>query len=228
MLEERLATIATMVDPETRLADIGTDHAYLPIELVKEGKIDYAIASDVAKGPLDNAKTDILEAGLQDRIETRLGSGLETIEKDDNIETVVIAGMGGKLMKDLLETAKNQGDLYPTLILEPNVGEDIVRKWLSDNGYRILDEKIIEVAGHIYEIIKSKKDANSPRLDDYEIKFGPFLVKEKNDVFKKKWEHQIDFQNNLLKNLAKAKQPNEEKIEQTKDFIKMIEEVLND
>ena len=64
MLETRLAHLAAMVDENTRLADIGTDHAYLPIDLVKSGKIDFAIASDVAEGPLDNAKTDILAAGL--------------------------------------------------------------------------------------------------------------------------------------------------------------------
>ena len=76
MLEERLAQIGKMVDPESRLADIGTDHAYLPIALVKEGKINFAIASDVAAGPLNNAKQDIEQAGLENKIETRLGIGL--------------------------------------------------------------------------------------------------------------------------------------------------------
>ena len=75
----RLNKLAEMVDPGSRLADIGTDHAYLPIKLVQEGKVAFAIASDVAAGPLQNAKTDIAEAGLGQQIETRLGSGLETL-----------------------------------------------------------------------------------------------------------------------------------------------------
>ena len=108
VLEERLAQICKMVDPQSRVADIGTDHAYLPIALVEEGKIDFAIASDVAAGPLDNAKQDIAQAGLEDKIETRLGSGLETLKSSDQIDTVVIAGMGGKLMTNLLEAAHQE------------------------------------------------------------------------------------------------------------------------
>jgi len=94
----RLNTLAQMVDPGSRVADIGTDHAYLPIELVKNKQINYAIASDIAKGPLQNAKNDIAEAGLQNKIETRLGPGLSTVNHNDDIDTVVIAGMGGKLI----------------------------------------------------------------------------------------------------------------------------------
>ena len=92
----RLKTLAKMVDHNSRVADIGTDHAYLPIELVKNGRVKFAIASDIGQGPLLNAKKDIEEAGLQDSIETRLGNGLETITKKDEIDTVIVAGMGGK------------------------------------------------------------------------------------------------------------------------------------
>lgn len=226
MLEKRLATIAEMVDSNVRLADIGTDHAYLPIELVNSGKIDFAIASDVAKGPLDNAKKDILAAGLSENIDTRLGSGLATISKNDKIDTVVIAGMGGKLMVDLLEKARKEGKTYPTLILEPNVGEDIVRRWLSSHNYRITMEKIIAVSGHTYEIMKATRSSNKSNLTDEEIKFGPFLIKEKNPIFIDKWEKQLVFQKKLLENLNKAKTPDDKKIIQVKNTIKMIEEVL--
>lgn len=101
----RLNKLATMVDQDARIADIGTDHAYLPIELVKSGKVNFAIASDIGKGPLDNAKQDIKEAGLEGKIETRLGAGLETISAKDNIDTIVIAGMGGNLMSQILNDA---------------------------------------------------------------------------------------------------------------------------
>lgn len=226
VLEERLAQIGKMVDPQSRVADIGTDHAYLPIALVEEGKIDFAIASDVAAGPLDNAKQDIEQAGLEDKIETRLGSGLETLKSSDQIDTVVIAGMGGKLMTNLLETAHQEGKIYPTLILEANIGEPLIRKWLVDHQYEIVEEKIIEVAGHIYEIIKAKLTEAKHNLSDQELEFGPFLLKEKNPVFIKKWTKQLNYYENLKANLNKAKNKDEAKISQIDDLIEMIEEVL--
>ncbi len=226
MLEERLAQIGKMVDPESRLADIGTDHAYLPIALVKEGKIDFAIASDVAAGPLNNAKQDIEQAGLEEKIETRLGSGLETLKAEDRIDTVVIAGMGGKLMTNLLETAYQEGKKYPTLILEANIGEPLVRKWLMDHHYEIVAEQIIEVAGHIYEIIKAEIKRDKLDLSEQELAFGPFLLKEKNSIFIKKWTNQLRYYKNLKANLNKAKNKDQEKIDKINALIGMIEEVL--
>ncbi len=229
MLETRLAHLAAMVDENTRLADIGTDHAYLPIDLVKSGKIQFAIASDVAKGPLDNAKTDILEAGLSNQIQTRLGSGLETIKPEDKIETVVIAGMGGKLMTDLLEAAKEKDELYPTLILEPNIGEPGVRKWLMEHNYQIIQEEIIDTAGHIYELIKAILTDKMHQLSDKEILFGPFLLKEKNSVFIKKWTNQLAYQKQLLVNLNKAKNKDLTRISEVEQRIKFIDgELTND
>lgn len=228
MLEQRLAEIADMVDEKARIADIGTDHAYLPIALVKNKKINFAIASDVAPGPLNNAISDIKVAGLEKQIIPRLGSGLETLKPEDAIDTIVIAGMGGKLMIDLLDKPAQNNTYYETLILEPNVGEPIVRYWLMANSYAIQAEKIIEVSGHIYELIKAKRVDQPQKLTNKEIQFGPFLLKEKNSVFLKKWHRQLEFQKKLLNNLQKAKKVNNEKVEETMHLISMIEEVLND
>lgn len=228
MLEQRLAQLAEMVDQESRVADIGTDHAYLPIDLVKKQKIDFAIASDVAAGPLSNAVNDIKMAGLEDKITTRLGSGLETLTEDDKIDTVVIAGMGGKLMRDLLNKPAQTNIFYDTLILEPNVGEPLVRKWLMDHSYKIITEKIIEVSGHIYELIKAKRVSEPTTLTEKEIQFGPILLQERNSIFTKKWTKQLIFQKNLLNNLQKAKEIDTEKVKDTKALISMIEGILND
>lgn len=228
MLEQRLAQLASMVEPGSRVADIGTDHAYLPIALVKDKKIDFAIASDVAAGPLNNAINDIKGAGLEDKIITRLGSGLETLQPEDKIDTVIIAGMGGKLMRDLLDKPAQENKFYENLILEPNVGEPIVRKWLMNHSYKIEAEKIIEVSGHIYELIKAKHVTDSVGLSAAQIQFGPFLLKEKNKIFIKKWTKQLDFQKNLLSNLQKAKQQDVNKVETTKKIIAMIEEIFDD
>lgn len=225
----RLNTLANMVNSKSRVADIGTDHAYLPIELVKSGKIDYAIASDIAKGPLENAKKDIAEAGLSDQIETRLGSGLETVTHADEIDTVVIAGMGGKLMTDILDTAWNKEYHFKTLVLEPNIGEAGVRNWLMMHDYQIIAEKLIAEAGHTYELIKAKLTEEKHDLTEKEIFFGPFIVREKNPVFYQKWRGQLVYNQNLLQNLNKAKKKDENRINAVEHQIQLIEEeVKND
>ena len=224
----RLRTLAQMVDQGARIADIGTDHAYLPIQLVKEGKVDYAIASDVAAGPLENAEKDIIAAGLKNKIETRLGSGLETISAKDRIDTVVIAGMGGKLMTNILNEAWSRNFHFATLILEPNVGEPGVREWLSAHKYQIINEKIIAEAGHIYELIKAQELENTISLTDRQMFFGPEILKEKNQVFYQKWRDQLAYHQRLLTNLNKAQEKDGAHIKQIKYEIKMIEEEIND
>ena len=224
----RLSTLAQMVDQGARIADIGTDHAYLPIKLVKEGKVDFAIASDVAAGPLENAEKDIIAAGLKNKIEIRLGSGLETISNEDRIDTVVIAGMGGKLMTNILSEAWSKNFHYATLILEPNVGEPGVREWLSAHKYQIINEKIIAEAGHIYELIKAQQVENTISLTDKQIFFGPIILKEKNQIFYQKWRNQLVYHKKLLLNLNKAKEKDFNHIHQIESEIKMIEEEIND
>ena len=222
----RLNTLAKMVDPGSRVADIGTDHAYLPIELVKNGKIDYAIASDVAEGPLENAKNDIAAAGLTEQIETRLGSGLETVTHADQIDTVVIAGMGGKLMTDILDRAWSKDAQFKTLVLEPNIGEAGVRNWLMMHNYKIISEKLIAEAGHTYELIKASLTEEKHEMTEKEIFFGPFIVQEKNPVFYRKWEGQLAYYQRFLVNLNKARKKDEDRINEVDHDIKLIKEEL--
>lgn len=222
----RLNTLAKMVDPGSRVADIGTDHAYLPIELVKNGKIDYAIASDVAEGPLENAKNDIAAAGLTEQIETRLGSGLETVTHADQIDTVVIAGMGGKLMTDILDRAWSKDAQFKTLVLEPNIGEAGVRNWLMMHNYKIISEKLIAEAGHTYELIKASLTEEKHEMTEKEIFFGPFIVQEKNPVFYQKWEGKLAYYQRFLVNLNKARKKDEDRINEVDHDIKLIKEEL--
>lgn len=224
----RLNTLASMVDVGSRVADIGTDHAYLPIELVKSGKVNFAIASDIATGPLANAKQDVIEARLEKKIDLRLGAGLDTITKEDQIDTVVIAGMGGKLMTQILNTSWENGFSFTTLILEPNIGECGVREWLIDHSYHIQNEQIIAEAGHIYELIKAIKIEKKELLTKEQLYFGPIILKNKNTIFYQKWRGQLLYQKRLLTNLNKAKKKDLTHIQRIKDEIKMIEGELSD
>ncbi|WEV70198.1 class I SAM-dependent methyltransferase [Lactobacillus sp. ESL0785] len=222
----RLNTLAQMVAPHTRVADIGTDHAYLPIELVKSGKIQFAIASDIAKGPLENAREDIAQAGLQEQIETRLGAGLTTIKLEDHIDTVVIAGMGGKLITTILEDAWQQDFHFNQLVLEPNVGEPGVRQWLMTHNYQIQAEDLIAEAGHTYELIQAKQVRQKINLSAKELFFGPIILQNKNSVFDQKWRSQLIYQQKLLVNLNQAKKKDFQHIKQIEATIKMIKEEL--
>lgn len=117
-LSKRLETIASFIPEGSKVADIGTDHGYIPIHLVQEGKATHAIAMDVRTGPLCRAQSHIAEAGLSDMIEVRLSDGLLKLEKDE-ADCVVIAGMGGELMIHILEEGRHLWDYIPNWVLSP-------------------------------------------------------------------------------------------------------------
>lgn len=226
-LSQRLKVVADFVPQNSRVADIGSDHAYLPVYLMKQKQIEFGIASEVAKGPLDNAIQEIKAEGLSDRIDTRLADGLLSVQPEDKIDCVTIAGMGGTLIKNILENGKSHLSGNELLILQPNVGEDRLRTWLMNNQYEISDETILREDGHTYEIIVSKKTDEPVKYTEQEIKFGPFLLKQHSDVFVEKWENEIERIEMVIDqmNLAKHDKP-VDKINSMKKEIEEIKEVL--
>ncbi len=226
MLTKRLETVGKLVDQNDKIADIGTDHAYLPIMLVNNKTIKEAIASDIGEGPTQNARDNVKRYGLNEQIKVRLGPGVEPITPEDKVDTVIIAGMGGKLISDILQDGVNEGKQFPKLILEPNIGEPVIRRWLMNHDYKIVAEYIMAEDGHTYEIIKAVLTSEKQTLTDAELLLGPFLKEEKNEVFLTKWHNQLAYFKNLLLNLQKANVPDEQKISLIKDNILAIEEVL--
>ncbi|CAI2601309.1 tRNA (adenine(22)-N(1))-methyltransferase [Apilactobacillus kunkeei] len=226
-LSQRLKVVADFVPQNSRVADIGSDHAYLPVYLMKQKQIEFGIASEVAKGPLDNAIQEIKAEGLSDRIDTRLADGLLSVQPEDKIDCVTIAGMGGTLIKNILENGKSHLSGDELLILQPNVGEDRLRTWLMNNQYEISDETILREDGHTYEIIVAKKTDEPVKYTEQEIKFGPFLLKQHSDVFVEKWENEIERIEMVIDqmNLAKHDKP-VDKINSMKKEIEEIKEVL--
>lgn len=228
-LSNRLKEVASLVKHDSKLADIGSDHAYLPIYLIEQGIIKEAIASEVANGPLGHSKENIKQHNLENKIETRLGDGLASITKEDDINTAVIAGMGGILIADILQKFKTTKEFnIDNFILQPNIGEPLVRKWLSDNYYKIINERILEEDGHIYEIISAEKTNDIKVLNREDLLLGPVLRKEQNDIFIKKWKNKLLSFQNTLENIKKSKNPNQEKILQLTKDIEMLEDLLSD
>ena len=135
-LTNRLLKIASLVSENKRLADIGTDHGYIPVYLLNEGKINFAILADINKGPLENARSEVKRNKLEDKVDLRLGSGIEVLKKGE-VDEVIIAGMGGILIGELLEANKEVAYSVDKLILQPMQAQEELRQYLLNNGYEI-------------------------------------------------------------------------------------------
>ena len=165
MLDARLAQVAAFVRKGSRLADIGTDHAFLPVELVRQGVCTYAIASDVKKGPVAAATRTVEEAGVIDTINIRLGSGLETV-KPDEVDDIVIAGMGGETIAMILNDAPWVKDERYRLVLQPMTRAEKLRRYLWENGFEILNEAVVQDSRHWYVVIHAAFTGNDFVLDE--------------------------------------------------------------
>ena len=186
MISKRLELVASFVPQGAVLLDVGSDHAYLPIELVEKGKIERAIAGEVVEGPYQSAVKNVESHGLKEKIQVRLANGLAAFEEEDQVSVITIAGMGGRLIATILEEGLQKLANVERLILQPNNREDDLRIWLQDHGFQIAAESILEEAGKFYEILVV--EAGQMKLSASDVRFGPFLSKEVSSVFVQKWQ----------------------------------------
>ena len=186
MISKRLELVASFVPQGAVILDVGSDHAYLPIELVERGQIETAIAGEVVEGPYQSAVKNVEAHGLKEKIQVRLANGLAAFEEEDQVTVITIAGMGGRLIATILEEGLEKLSNIQRLILQPNNREDDLRIWLQDNGFQIVAESILEEAGKFYEILVV--EAGQMKLAASDARFGPFLSKEVSPVFVQKWQ----------------------------------------
>ena len=225
-LSKRLAKAAAYVPQGARLADIGSDHAYLPANLAINHIIDYGVAGEVVKGPYENAVHEIQREHLEGKIFPRFADGLKAIEDDDQIDTITICGMGGTLIRNILEKDKSKLQNHPLLILQPNVGSNVLRQWLQANHYQITHEDILEEDDHIYEIIVAQYTDQSVQLSAEDLFFGPILRHHQNDAFTKKWEREIAKNEKAIIQMQKATNPPTQRFAQLKAENELIRGVL--
>ena len=164
-MDKRLESIADLVRPGARVADVGTDHAYLPVALVGSGKCPSALACDVKAGPLQNARRAVEAAGLSDRIECRLGDGLSVVGADEADE-VVIAGMGGETIAAILAACPWSGEPGRRYLLQPMTHAEDLRRYLFENGFEIEREQTVAVGRHAYLILETQAMGWPARRDD--------------------------------------------------------------
>ena len=182
-LSKRLQKVSEMVPMCHTVADIGTDHGFALISLLKLGKIEKGIASDNKAMPLEKARRNAEEEGQSEVMSFRLGSGFETLEPGE-ANGAILAGMGGILMVELLESAQAVVEKFEFLLLQPAQNPEILRKYLYQNNFEIMDEELVQEERRFYEyflVRKSKKDVDIyPSICEYSI--GSILLEKKHPL----------------------------------------------
>lgn len=226
-LSKRLEAVASFVPTGAIVADIGSDHAYLPCYLTHKGIVKKAIAGEVVKGPYESAVRQVKLEGLEKHITVRLADGLKAVEENDHVDTVTIAGMGGPLIVSILENAPAALKTVTRLILQPNIHAKVIREWAIQNGWAILNEVILEEDDKIYEILVLQRGEMT--LSEEEILLGKFLMASKSDVFIKKWLKEIENWKRVLISIERAENTAEivAKRQELNHFIGVVEEALS-
>ncbi|WP_431029767.1 tRNA (adenine(22)-N(1))-methyltransferase [Lysinibacillus sp. LZ02] len=225
-LSKRLEMVASFVPTGAVLADIGSDHAYLPCNLVHKGIVSRAIAGEVVKGPHESAVRQVRTEGLSEAITVRLADGLAAVHPEDQVDTVTIAGMGGPLIVSILENNPESLQSVTRLILQPNIHAKAIREWAIRSGWAILDEAILEEDDKIYEILVLQRGQES--YTEAEILLGKKLMAEKSPVFMQKWTREMANWARVLQSIEKAEATSEieNKRAELHHLIELVQEAL--
>jgi tRNA (adenine22-N1)-methyltransferase len=225
-LSMRLERVAAHMPAGARLADIGSDHAYLPVALVRRGVISAAVAGEVALTPFHSAERTVRDNELGQRISVRLADGLAAIEPDDGINVISLCGMGGETIRDILDSGKARLSGRERLILQPNGGEQPLRQWLMENGYRIDCEELLRENSFYYEIIVAER-AGPVTYTDEELYFGPLQMQARSPAFLAKWQRLLRQKQKTLSSFAQARRAvPEEKLQDITRQVRWIDQLL--
>ena len=218
MITPRLEMIIKHVRGK-KIADIGTDHAYIPIYLIENSLAGYVIASDINKGPLLIAGDNIKNHNLTEKIETRLGGGLSVL-KENEADTIIIAGMGGILISEIIdadiEIAKKSN-----LILQPMNAQYELRKYLLSHGFKITNEDIAVEGFKVYNLIEAASGEQQPFENDFEYHVPHYLTSHK--YFKNLYNKKHREFTKVIKGLENSNEPDTEKLNQYKNWLKELE-----
>lgn len=228
ILSNRLQAVASMVTAGSRICDVGCDHGFVPIYLIQRGISPKALAMDAKEGPLEQAKTHIRDCGLEVYIETRLSDGLHAY-REGEADSLICAGMGGRLMMRILKENEEKTDSFRELILQPQSEVQQFRCFLRMQGYLLADENMIEEDGKFYPMMKAVKsdrqesrqrtmllsdeneaqDRSVPQGESYdepwrqrmEDKYGPLLLQRKHPVLYRYLEREKHLYEEVLEQL---------------------------
>lgn len=200
ILSARMQAVADLVTDGNRVCDVGCDHGYVSIYLVQQGKSPSVLAMDVNKGPLLRAKEHVEAAGLEKYIALRLSDGLLEFQEGE-ADTLVCAGMGGRLMQKILEREPDKTFTFEEMILQPQSEIGAFRRFLEQMGYTISDEDMILEEGKFYPVIKAVRGQRREQMSEIEARFGPVLLRKKHPVLcrfiQREWKSCMNIRNGL-------------------------------
>lgn len=212
VLSERLKAVAGMVTVGNRVCDVGCDHGFVPIYLVQQGKSPRVLAMDLREGPLRAASEHVAAYGLDGQIETRLSDGLHNYNIRE-ADTLICAGMGGGLMQRILAQERKKAASFQELILQPQSEIEQFRRFLRENGFRVLDEEILLEEGKFYQVIRAvprRQEGGADGASEEEDKlcklmdrYGPVLLQKRTPVFLSFLEREAALYEEILENLRK-------------------------
>ncbi len=181
MLSKRLNTLALMIDPCDQMCDVGSDHALLPIALLKSNKVKKAIVVEVAKGPLEKAKLEVAQQGVTDSVTFYLSNGLQ--EVNDKIDAVVIAGMGFDTISMIINDSLDKFKKIDQIIIQSNSKLFELREFMNQNKFEMIDEVFIQERKRSYIAMKYRYNENTKDLSETDYLCGPILIKKSNNHY---------------------------------------------
>lgn len=237
-LSDRLQKIADFIEQGESIADIGTDHGFLPIALWERGKSPHVILSDINAGPLEKARDNIHKYFPGKKFDLRIGSGIQTLQPAE-VETIVIAGMGGLLMAEILGDDLEKTRSYRKLILQPRNAQEKLRLWLFENGLRIADEVLVREGKYLCEIILAvpggsgqKKELKNSGLEkkirpsDIDLEISPILFEKKDPLLVELIENKIRIEKKVYAAIkAKAVKDKDDMLKKSEDRIELLQEL---
>lgn len=227
-LDIRLKAVYNMAEKCDTFLDVGSDHGYLPLHLIKNNIINKAVVSDINEGPLNNAKENFEMHKMRDKAKFILTGGLRDIDTTD-IDAVSICGMGGELMINILEEDKIKAKGFDYLIVQPMNSVNLLRKYLYENGYRVIKEDLVRDKHHFYNILKVIPEKDERKFDEIFFDLGFGLFEEGNKNFIDYIDYKIRVNKKIIENCKSKNSQNAKKAgEKADDYINRLEGVKKD
>lgn len=224
-ISKRLKVVASLVEKCEVVADIGTDHAYVPIYLIDNEVCEKAIASDINKGPVYKALKNIKDNNQEEKIECRLGAGLKTI-KPYEAKVAIIAGMGGNLIKEIIEEDLHIFNSLKYAVLQPVQNPDVLRRYLYNKGYDIIDEELVYDENKYYEIIKVKYGDKPKFINEINYEISELLIRKKHPLLKDYINYKIFRYEKIYSSIKEETESGTKRKEEVKEKIKNLKGIV--
>lgn len=224
MLDARLRAVANFAGTGRAVADIGTDHGYLAAELYAMDNSRLVIAGDKNAGPCQAARKTLQEKGYAQAVEVRQGDGLAILQPHE-AECVCLAGMGGKLITDILGAQPEVFHALQAAVLQPQGGADLLRSWLYDQGWHVADEALAEAEGRLYQILLAEP-GSAPKPNRLALLAGPILLEKRPPLFTRHIGEILQGYAKVIKGMEKSRQPDRERLAALQQEQKALEGIL--